>query len=134
MRLYETDAAYRILFNHELDETGGADNGLDMWNNAIGMKIGKHVRDNKGGWEDIVRLSRAAIVGSFTEGNYDQIKKTGRGAVLTTAFASRLTKTRNFKVVHGSAKVLSMIMPLGSIGRMRLERGRGKSFLRVGSW
>ncbi|MFC6657267.1 hypothetical protein ACFQEX_18265 [Roseibium salinum] len=74
VRLYETDAAYRILFNHELDETGGADNGLDMWNNAIGMKIGKHVRDNKGGWEDIVRLSRAAIVGSFTEGNYDQIK------------------------------------------------------------
>jgi len=72
-RDYGTAAAFDVLTDHERETESGADNGLDMWNNSIGMQIGQYVRDNDGTWEDVVRLSRAAMVGSFDSGDFDQV-------------------------------------------------------------
>ncbi|MEM9240259.1 MAG: hypothetical protein AAGB07_09795 [Pseudomonadota bacterium] len=72
-RDYGSASAFDVLTDHERESASGADNGLDMWNNSIGMQIGQYVRDNGGTWEDVVRLSRAAMVGSFDSGNFDQV-------------------------------------------------------------
>ncbi|MFC6657289.1 hypothetical protein ACFQEX_18375 [Roseibium salinum] len=44
VRDYGVWPAYHILEKHEFESSGGADNGLDMWNNSVGMKIGQYVR------------------------------------------------------------------------------------------
>ncbi|MCK7613603.1 hypothetical protein [Roseibium sediminicola] len=72
-RRYGPDTAFSILTDHELDAVNGADNGLDMWNNSIGMRIGQYVRENDGGWEDVVRLSRAAIHSSFATNSFAEV-------------------------------------------------------------
>lgn len=72
-RDYGSAAAFDVLTDHERESASGADNGLDMWNNSIGMQIGQYVRDKGGTWEDVVRLSRAAMVGSFDSGNFAQV-------------------------------------------------------------
>jgi hypothetical protein len=72
-RDYGIDAAFEVLTDHERDTESGADNGLDMWNNSIGMQIGQYVRDSGGTWEDVVRLARAAMVASFEDGGFGQI-------------------------------------------------------------
>lgn len=72
-RDYGFATAFDVLDHHERDKTAGADNGLDMWNNAIGMKIGQYVRDKGGTWEDVVRLSRSVMVGSFSAGNFNEV-------------------------------------------------------------
>jgi hypothetical protein len=72
-RDYGFATAFDVLVEHERDKTGGADNGLDMWNNAIGMKIGQYVRDNGGIWEDVVRLSRSVMVETFSTRNFNEV-------------------------------------------------------------
>ena len=72
-RDYGVETAYEVLMDHVRDAASGADNGLDMWNNSIGIEIGKYLRATGGTWEDVVRISRSVIVSSFAEGNYDQI-------------------------------------------------------------
>ncbi|MCX2721814.1 hypothetical protein [Roseibium salinum] len=74
VRDYGVWPAYHILEKHEFESSGGADNGLDMWNNSVGMKIGQYVRQNGGDWDDVVRLARMAVLGSFTVGDYSQVR------------------------------------------------------------
>ena len=38
-RDYGSTAAFDVLTDHERETESGADNGLDMWNNSIGIKI-----------------------------------------------------------------------------------------------
>ncbi len=54
------------LLDHELDPESGADNGLDFWNNAIGMAIGMHVKNRGGDWTDVVRLTREVVSRSLS--------------------------------------------------------------------
>lgn len=72
-RLFGTQIALRALNKHESERDNGADNGLDMWNNAIGIRIGNYVGQNGGEWKDVVRLSRAVIAHSFDGPGFDQI-------------------------------------------------------------
>ncbi|MEL7116274.1 MAG: hypothetical protein AAGP08_11905 [Pseudomonadota bacterium] len=73
-RDYGAATAFEILIDHERDALSGADNGLDMWNNDIGMKTGQYVRDSDGDWSDVVRLARSVMVGSFDQSlDYRQV-------------------------------------------------------------
>lgn len=72
-RNYGEGAAFNILERHEFETNGGADNGLDFWNNEIGITIGNHVRDNGGTWEDIVLLARQVMQGSFSTNDYNEV-------------------------------------------------------------
>ena len=73
-RDYGEARAFNLLLEHEKETSGGADNGLDFWNNDIGLKIGSYVREKNGSWKDVVRLARSVIVSSFSKGQYDEIK------------------------------------------------------------
>ena len=65
--------AWRVLYDHEMNPENGADNGMDFWNNDIGMRIGAHVVENGGTWLDVVRLAREAVAASFDGTEYDDI-------------------------------------------------------------
>ncbi|WP_136660824.1 hypothetical protein [Nitratireductor sp. XY-223] len=73
-RLFGTRIALSRLNRHESIEDNGADNGLDMWNNAIGIRIGDYVRKNGGDWKDIVRLSRAVMAHAFDGPGFAQVE------------------------------------------------------------
>lgn len=73
-RDYGEAAAFNLLLEHEREPEGGADNGLDMWNNEIGIEIGNYVREQNGTWEDVVKLARSTIAGSFSSGRFDEVK------------------------------------------------------------
>ncbi len=64
-RQYGPGWATAGLMDHELDPSAGTDNGLDYWNNAIGLAIGNHVRKQGGDWTDVVRLSRDIMTQSL---------------------------------------------------------------------
>ncbi|MEQ9246101.1 MAG: hypothetical protein RLO21_08945, partial [Nitratireductor sp.] len=72
-RLYGADEAALRLTDHEMTADDSPDNGLDFWNNEIGIRIGEYVAANGGGWEDVIRLAREVIVRSFDGIRYDQI-------------------------------------------------------------
>lgn len=73
-RDYGENVALKLLLDHERESSGGADNGLDIWNNDIGIRIGTYVRKQNGSWEDVVRLARSVVAGSFSQGSYNEIK------------------------------------------------------------
>lgn len=66
-RVFGWDQAALSLRVHEMQEDDAADNGMDFWNNDIGMKIGMYVAANGGGarsaprgrWMSAGRLSPA---------------------------------------------------------------------------
>ncbi|MDA4847147.1 hypothetical protein [Hoeflea poritis] len=72
-RRFGTRIALSRLNRHESIEANGADNGLDMWNNAIGIRIGDYVRKKDGDWKDIVRLSRAVMAHAFDGPGFEQV-------------------------------------------------------------
>jgi hypothetical protein len=72
-RDYGAETAFEVLIDHERESTSGADNGLDMWNNSIGMAIGEYVRNEGGSWIDVVRLARSVMVSTFRSSNYNEI-------------------------------------------------------------
>ena len=73
-RDYGIETALWALNDHESIKNNGADNGLDMWNNAIGIRIGDYVRKNDGDWKDIVRLSRAVMAHAFDGPGFAQVE------------------------------------------------------------
>lgn len=73
-RDYGENVALKLLLDHERESSGGADNGLDIWNNDIGIRIGTYVRKQNGSWADVVRLARLVVAGSFSQGSYNEIK------------------------------------------------------------
>ena len=73
-RRFGTRIALSRLNRHESIEANGADNGLDMWNNAIGIRIGDYVRKKNGDWKDIVRLSRAVMANAFEGSGFAQVE------------------------------------------------------------
>lgn len=72
-RNYGQEAAFTILESHEFENTGGADNGLDFWNNEIGIAIGVFVDAVSGDWDDVITLVRQVVAGSFPTGSYSEI-------------------------------------------------------------
>lgn len=72
-RVYGANVAMGLLVDHEMERDSAADNGMDFWNNDIGIQIGLHVAANGGGWHDVVRLAREAMTASFSGYRYDQI-------------------------------------------------------------
>ena len=72
-RDYGVQKALWALNRHESVDANGADNGLDMWNNAIGIRIGDYVRKKGGDWKDIVRLSRAVMAHAFDGPGFAQV-------------------------------------------------------------
>jgi hypothetical protein len=75
-RQFGERVAMSRLVGHEREDTSGGDNGMDFWNNEIGIQIGNYVRATGGGWADVVRLARQVVGQSFAgESSYDQVEQ-----------------------------------------------------------
>jgi hypothetical protein len=72
-RVFGAGIAWQVLREHETDPDLGADNGLDFWNNEIGIQIGMHVAAKGGTWLDVVVLAREALAASFDGTLYQEI-------------------------------------------------------------
>ncbi|MEQ9245574.1 MAG: hypothetical protein RLO21_06265, partial [Nitratireductor sp.] len=72
-REFGTLLAFQKLLEHEIERGSGADNGLDFWNNEIGIRIGEYVAAQDGDWFDVVRLCRQVMVESFGTEGYEAV-------------------------------------------------------------